>query len=74
VPDDPIQNEKPSLLQLVWSMIAAFAGIQSNQNHDRDDAYIEKVGFTPYIIIGVVLTALCVLGIYLIVTLVLAAT
>jgi len=62
---------KPSLGQLIWSMVAAFCGIQNAENHDRDNAYIETVGFLPYIIVGVSLTAAFVGLIYLVVQIIL---
>jgi hypothetical protein len=58
---------KPSMLQIFWSMIAAFCGIQNSANHERDDSYIDEVGFLPYIIVGVGLTAMFVVGLYLLV-------
>jgi hypothetical protein len=62
-----MKRTKPTMLQIIWSMIAAFCGIQNSANHDRDDTYIDEVGFRPYIIAGIGLTAFCVLVIYLLV-------
>jgi len=64
-------STKPSLLKITWSMIAAFCGVQNNQNHDRDFAYIEEVGFRPYIIIGIALTLAILVALYVIVQIVL---
>ena len=61
---------KPGMLQIFWSMIAAFCGVQNNSNHDRDDAYIEIVGFRPYIIAGIVLTFAVIVGLWLVVKLI----
>lgn len=63
---------KPGMLQIFWSLIAAFCGVQNNSNHDRDDAYIEIVGFRPYIIAGIILTAALIVGLLLIVKLIIA--
>ena len=52
---DKPDSSKPSLLQITWSMIAAFCGVQNDENHERDFAYIDEVGFKPYIIIGIIL-------------------
>jgi hypothetical protein len=52
-------------------MIAAFCGVQNDANHDRDNAYIEEVGFRPYIIAGIVLTLAVIAGLWLIVKLIL---
>ena len=64
---------KPTWLQMIWSMFAAFCGVQNNANHDRDDDYIEEVGFRPYIIIGIVMTIVIVAAIYILVQVVLGA-
>jgi len=61
------------MLQIIWSMIAAFCGVQNQDNHDRDDAYIEEVGFRPYIIAGIVLTVVVIATLWLIVKWVLPA-
>ena len=61
------------MLQIIWSMIAAFCGVQNQDNHDRDDAYIEEVGFRPYIIAGIVLTLVVIATLWLIVKWVLLA-
>jgi hypothetical protein len=61
------------MLQIIWSMIAAFCGVQNQDNHDRDDAYIEEVGFRPYIIAGIVLTLVVIATLWLIVKWVLPA-
>ncbi|MCP4001944.1 MAG: DUF2970 domain-containing protein [Gammaproteobacteria bacterium] len=65
------KQDKPNLMQMIFSMIAAFCGIQSNQNHDRDNDHIDKVGFMPYIIIGIVMTFVLILALYLTVQLIL---
>jgi antibiotic biosynthesis monooxygenase (ABM) superfamily enzyme len=62
---------KPGIWKMTLSVLASFAGVQSNQNHDVDDSHIEKVGFMPYIIISVVMTLLFVLLIYGVVQLIL---
>ena len=52
-------------------MFAAFCGVQNNTNHDRDDDYIEEVGFKPYIIIGIIMTLAIIIAIYVLVQVVL---
>ena len=66
-------KNKPTWLQITWSMFAAFCGVQNNANHDRDDDYIEEVGFRPYIIIGIVMTIVIIIAIYVLVQVVLGA-
>ncbi|MGI9291678.1 MAG: DUF2970 domain-containing protein [Gammaproteobacteria bacterium] len=65
------EPEQPSIWQMVTSMLAAFAGVQSDSVLDRDDHHIDKHGFKPYIIIGIVLTFLFVALIFLTVQVVL---
>lgn len=48
-------NKDPNILQIAWSMFAAFFGVQNRKNYERDNAYIEKVGLKPYIIMGICL-------------------
>jgi len=70
----PDQPQKPGIWKMTLSVLASFAGVQSNQNHDVDDDYIEQVGFMPYIIISVVMTLIFVLLIYGVVQWILAGT
>ena len=69
--DNKPASSKPSMLQITWSMVAAFCGVQNDKNHERDFAYIDEVGFKPYIIIGVVLTLFIILALYVIVQIIL---
>jgi hypothetical protein len=66
-------RHRPGTLQIIWSMIAAFCGIQNQANHDRDDDYIEEVGFRPYIIAGIALTLVVILALWLLVKWIVAA-
>ena len=54
--DDLPPEKKPTLWQMVASVLAAFAGVQSDGNLNRDDSYIDKHGFMPFVIIGILLT------------------
>lgn len=58
---DRESRRKPGLLKVTFSILAAFVGIQSQANHDADDAHIEDVGFMPYILVGIGMTVLFVL-------------
>jgi hypothetical protein len=60
-------KQRPGMLQIIWSMVAAFCGVQNQDNHDRDNAYIEEVGFWPYIIAGILLTLFIIVALWLIV-------
>jgi hypothetical protein len=65
------EQASPGLLQITWSVFAAFCGVQNQANHDTDNAHIEQVGFMPYIIIGIAMTIMFVVLIYAIVQVVL---
>lgn len=42
----------PTIFQIAHSILASFFGVQTRENHERDDAYVEKKGLTPYILMG----------------------
>ena len=68
------KNAKPGIWKMTLSVLASFAGIQNNENHETDEAHIEKVGFMPYIVISVVMTIVFVLVIYGVVQVILSNT
>lgn len=59
-----------TLFQVAHSILAAFIGIQSKENHRRDDDFIEKRGLLPYVVMGFALAILFHVIIYSIVQLV----
>ena len=65
------EQKDPSMLYIIWSVLAAFFGVSNKENYDRDRAYVEKVGFRPYIIAGIILTAIFMLSVYAVVMIVL---
>ncbi len=52
------EQKDPNVFQIACSMLASFFGVQNKTNFDRDDAYIEKKGLKPYIIMGIILVVL----------------
>jgi len=60
--------EKPGLLQVVGSVMAAAIGVQSSKNHERDFKHGKARNF---IIAGVVFTVVFVLTVFTVVSLVL---
>lgn len=60
---------KPSIFSMVFSVLAAFLGVQTDNNRQRD---FEHGSPAAYIIIGVVLTVIFVLGLVGLVKLVMA--
>lgn len=51
-------NSQPSLRQVVASVLAAFIGVQSNRNRERDFQHGKPI---HYIIVGLLMTLLFVL-------------
>ena len=62
------QPQKPSFMQLVTSVLAAFLGVQSDKNRQRD---FQAGDPKSYIIIGIIAAALLVIALLTIVSLVL---
>lgn len=62
-------DQKPSFFATVLSVVAAFFGVQSDSNRERDFKHGKPL---TYIIIGIALAILMVLGLIAIVQLVLA--
>ena len=65
------EQKDPTLFQIVLSVLASFFGVSNKENYDRDNAYLEKVGFKPYLIAAIILTVGLVLIVASIVTFVL---
>ena len=49
------EQKDPTILQIAQSILASFIGVQNKENYERDNAYIEKKGLKPYIIMGIVM-------------------
>ncbi|MEX1220689.1 MAG: DUF2970 domain-containing protein [Idiomarina sp.] len=62
------KHEKPSFMAVVLSVIAAFFGVQTERNRQRDFSAGKPI---HYILIGVVLTVMFVVGLMGLVSLVL---
>lgn len=63
-------EEKPTLWQVTKSVLAAFFGVQSGKNRERD---FTKGNPLHFIIIGIIATTIFVLMVYGVVRLVLAS-
>jgi hypothetical protein len=50
-----------TLLNLIQSVLAAFIGIQKNSKFNDDDKFIEKNGFLPYLLVGLLLALIFIL-------------
>ena len=58
--DEKAPPEKPSFLQVMLSVVAAAGGVQSNKNRERDFSQTSPM---PYIVGGLLFTAVFVLTI-----------
>jgi hypothetical protein len=56
------------LIDLLTSVIASFFGVQGNKKYDKDNDYLEKNGFTPFIIVGIFLVIIFLLSLKFIVS------
>ncbi len=66
-----MSQQDPSTFEIVMSVLASFIGVQSSKNHNRDSEYLDKKGFKPFLIAGLILTVAFVLIVASVVTLVL---
>lgn len=64
-------EDQPGVLETVQSVLAAFFGVQSTKNRERD---FTKGRAGTFIIVGTIMTALFVLVLYLVVRMVVSMT
>lgn len=69
-PEHRGDQQKPDIFQVIWSVIAALFGVQSQQNRERD---FNKGDPRDYITVYVVLVIALVVGMILVVNAVLDA-
>jgi len=55
-------------LKIIQSVLASFFGVQGNKKYDEDDDYLEKNGFTPFIVVGIFLVIIFLLSLKFIVS------
>jgi len=60
-----------TLLNIIQSVLAAFIGIQKNSKFNDDDKFIQKNGFMPYLLVGVVLAIIFIITILTVVSIIL---
>lgn len=65
----PDSDKKPTLLQLVGSVLSAAVGIQSSKNRERDFTHGKM---RTFVVAGVIYVALFIIAVYSIVRLVLS--
>ena len=60
-----------TLFNIIQSVLAAFIGIQKNSKFNDDDKFIEKNGFMPYLLVGLVLALIFIISIVTVVSIIL---
>lgn len=65
-----MSNGKPSFLEVVKSVLASFFGVQSDANRERD---FQQGSPAQFILVGLLLTILFIIGMILLVRLILAS-
>ena len=60
-----------TLLNIIQRVLAAFIGIQKNSKFNDDDKFIEKNGFLPYLLVGMVLALIFIFSIVTVVSIIL---
>jgi hypothetical protein len=60
-----------SLLKIIISVIASFFGVQGNKKYNEDNDYLEKNGFTPFLIVGIFLVIIFLSSLFFIVGMIL---
>ncbi len=68
------EQKDPSIFQIAHSILASFFGVQNKENYERDNAYIEKKGLKPYILMGVAFVVLFHIVLFVLVKIVVAVT
>jgi hypothetical protein len=64
------EEKDPNILQIAFSIIAAFFGVQNKRNFERDNAYIEKKGIKIYVVMGFCIAIAFFLSLFAIVNIV----
>ena len=67
---EQVEDGKPSFIDVIKSVLASFFGVQSDKNRRRD---FQQGNPAQFIIVGLVLTVLFIVGMILIVKLILAS-
>jgi hypothetical protein len=60
-----------NLFSIVKSVLASFIGVQGNKKYDEDNDYIEKKGFTPFLIVGIFIVIIFLFSLAFIVNIIL---
>ena len=64
-------NSFKNLLKIINSVLASFFGVQGNKKYDEDNDYLEKNGFTSFLIVGIILVIIFLSSLFFIVEMIL---
>jgi hypothetical protein len=64
-------NSLKNLLKIINSVLASFFGVQGNKKYDEDNDYLEKNGFTPFLIVGIFMVIIFLSSLFFIVSMIL---
>jgi len=64
-------NSLKNLFKIINSVLSSFFGVQGNKKYDEDNDYLEKNGFTPFLIVGIFLVIIFLSGLLFIVEMIL---
>ena len=64
-------NSLKNLLKIINSVLASFFGVQGNKKYEEDNDYLEKNGFTPFLIVGIFLVIIFLSSLFFIVEMIL---
>ena len=60
-----------NLFSIIKSVLASFIGVQGNKKYDEDNDYLEKKGFTPFLIVGIFIAIIFLFSLAFIVNIIL---
>jgi hypothetical protein len=60
-----------NLFSIIKSVLASFIGVQGNKKYDEDNDYLEKKGFTPFLIVGIFIVIIFLFSLAFIVNIIL---
>ena len=60
-----------SFLKIIQSVLASFFGVQGNNKYNEDNDYLEKNGFTPFLIVGIFIVIIFLSSLFFIVGMIL---
>ena len=60
-----------NISEIIKSVLASFIGVQGNKKYEEDNDFLEKNGFTPFLIVGIFLVIIFLSSLFFIVEMIL---